>query len=115
MSYCLGSLEYQAKEWERRTVVPQFSGEHAEGATAYAHKQAAICQIVADNFRVLWARYLIGSNLESMVNIGSSLSTSTYVYMHGDESDDELGGSDLKSNNDGEQDVNDDEDGDDTL
>jgi len=114
MSYCLGSLEHRAKEWERWTVVPQFSGEHAEGATAYAHKQAAVCRIVADNFRVLWACYLVGSSLESMVSIGSSSSTSTDVHMHGDESDDERGGSDLEENDDGEQGVNDDEDRDDT-
>ncbi|KAE9382803.1 hypothetical protein BT96DRAFT_788740, partial [Gymnopus androsaceus JB14] len=59
MSYCLGSLESQAKEWESRATIPQFSGKHADGTAAYAHKQAAVRRIIAGRFRVLWARYLI--------------------------------------------------------
>lgn len=60
MGYTLASLEYWAKWWEQRAEIPEFSCAHAEGVAAYAHKQAAVRRILAGNFRILWARYLIG-------------------------------------------------------
>lgn len=112
MGYCLASLEHRAKTWEQWATVPQFSGEHAEGAIAYAHKQAAVCRIISGNFRVIWARYLIGSSLESMVNIGSSpvQGTSTDTPRgDGDESNDELGGSELEEDDQEPEGVDDDD------
>ncbi|KAJ3749714.1 hypothetical protein EV360DRAFT_31036, partial [Lentinula raphanica] len=54
MRRCLVSLEYQAKQWESLTNIPQFNSLHAEGAAAYGHKQAAVKRKVADRFRELW-------------------------------------------------------------
>lgn len=119
MGYCLASLEYQSKQWEQRAEVQQFSGDHAEGAAAYAHKQAAVFCIVADNFRALWAGYGVESHLESMTAVGSLLvhHTLTATNMQdGVESDDEFGGSDLEENDDQEPEgIENDDNGEDAL
>lgn len=86
MNYCLGSLESQAKEWEGRAEIPQFSGEHANGAAAYAHKQAAIRRIIAGHFRVLWAKYLIGQTSFEVAQAPPDLRQTG-----GEDSDDEPG------------------------
>ncbi|KAF9045858.1 hypothetical protein BDP27DRAFT_1243808 [Rhodocollybia butyracea] len=46
MACCLLTLEHQANWWESCAVIPQFQGEHAAGAAAYAHKQAAVRQLI---------------------------------------------------------------------
>ncbi|KAJ3717401.1 hypothetical protein C8R42DRAFT_587129, partial [Lentinula raphanica] len=66
MRHCLVSLEYQAKQWEALTTIPQFSSLHAEGATAYGHKQAAVKWKITDRFRGLWASYLFMQNIDQM-------------------------------------------------
>ncbi|KAJ3714475.1 hypothetical protein C8R42DRAFT_539105, partial [Lentinula raphanica] len=54
MRRCLASLEYQAKQWESLTNIPQFDSLHAEATAAYGHKQAAVKRRIADRFRGLW-------------------------------------------------------------
>ncbi|KAE9391441.1 hypothetical protein BT96DRAFT_1001297 [Gymnopus androsaceus JB14] len=92
MSYCLGSLESQAREWEKRATIPEFSGEHSEGVSVYAHKQAAVRRIIAGQFRVLWARFLAGA---SDVQIGLAPPDNRMINV--DDSDEELGESDVES------------------
>lgn len=92
MDYCLRSLEAQAKEWERRAVIPQFTGEHAEGASAYAYEQAAVKRIIANRFRVLWAKYLIGAAEIEIAEAPPDLR-----MMTGADSDDEPGESEDES------------------
>ncbi|KAJ3749798.1 hypothetical protein EV360DRAFT_56774, partial [Lentinula raphanica] len=64
MRRCLASLEYQAKQWESLTNIPQFDSLHAEGAAAYGHKQAAVKRRIADRFRGLWASYLFMQSID---------------------------------------------------
>lgn len=101
MQYCLGSLEYQVRWWKERAVIPAFADEHAEGAAAYAHKQAAVRALIAQRFRIQWARHLIGV-APFVPTTTTVFDTIAVIQMQqlplddGTESDEELGGSDAE-------------------
>ncbi|KIK53128.1 hypothetical protein GYMLUDRAFT_131415, partial [Collybiopsis luxurians FD-317 M1] len=54
MDRCVRTLQWQKGWWEDRTTVEQFEGMHAEGAAAYASKQATVRKLIADHFQQLW-------------------------------------------------------------
>lgn len=95
MQYCLVSLEHEAKEWESRAVVAEFSGDHAEGAQAYGLKQARVRRLIANQFRVQWAKHLTG-----MATVEPAPLPATGPFVSSDDydndSDEELGESDAE-------------------
>ncbi|THU78441.1 hypothetical protein K435DRAFT_586583, partial [Dendrothele bispora CBS 962.96] len=54
MRRCLVTLEWQACQWVERARIDTFEGERLEGASAYAHEQAAIRRSIAARFQKLW-------------------------------------------------------------
>ncbi|KAJ7667386.1 hypothetical protein B0H14DRAFT_2300724, partial [Mycena olivaceomarginata] len=48
------TLRWKAQWWEDRCVVEEFSGYHAEGARAYALRQAKLFRDIADKFEKQW-------------------------------------------------------------
>ncbi|KAJ7817572.1 hypothetical protein B0H13DRAFT_2379555 [Mycena leptocephala] len=48
------TLRWKASWWEERSHVEEFEGFHAEGASAYASRQAALFRKIADSFENLW-------------------------------------------------------------
>ncbi|KAJ3821460.1 hypothetical protein F5880DRAFT_1614672 [Lentinula raphanica] len=121
MRRCLVSLEHQAKQWEALSLVPQFNSLHAEGASAYGHKQAAVKRKIADRFRGLWASYLFMQNIDQLAsderaNVISKKKTRTsdavdseHADQNEDEDFDDPGDDDGMGEEDGE-DEDDDED-----
>lgn len=94
MQYTLGSLSYQAQWWESKAVISEFSGEHAEGVEAYAHKQVAVRNLIAEHFCVMWAKHLIGTGTFKPAPIPE------FTTEEGADSDEELGGSDAEREED---------------
>ncbi|KAJ7260026.1 hypothetical protein B0H12DRAFT_961573, partial [Mycena haematopus] len=48
------TLRVRAKWWDDRADVEGFTGEHAEGARAYAKRQADLLRGLAAHFEVMW-------------------------------------------------------------
>ncbi|KAJ7030308.1 hypothetical protein C8F04DRAFT_1264074 [Mycena alexandri] len=48
------ALRWKANWWRERRDVEEFSGGHAEGARAYASRQAALMESIADRFELMW-------------------------------------------------------------
>ncbi len=48
------SLLFMAAVWHDRSNIPEFHGQHAEGAGAYAHRQAAMYRDLAREFAEKW-------------------------------------------------------------
>ncbi|KAJ7820775.1 hypothetical protein B0H14DRAFT_2304567, partial [Mycena olivaceomarginata] len=49
------SLRHRAAWWKERRQPPGFEGEHAEGASAYAMRQAGLHNNLAAYFEARWA------------------------------------------------------------
>ncbi|KAJ7576761.1 hypothetical protein C8J56DRAFT_1061475 [Mycena floridula] len=70
MRRILVTFEWNAQQWEKRGVVPEFEGIRAAGAAAYAAKQVAVWRCLSARCRELWK--LGGSvNLEKDENAAS--------------------------------------------
>ncbi|KAK7026684.1 hypothetical protein VNI00_015557 [Paramarasmius palmivorus] len=54
MRRTLATLSWTASIWDSRTLNTGFLDDHAEGATAYAHRQADILRRLKDRFEILW-------------------------------------------------------------
>ncbi|KAF9062475.1 hypothetical protein BDP27DRAFT_1368801 [Rhodocollybia butyracea] len=97
MAHCLLTLEHQANWWKSCAVIPQFQGEHAAGAAAYAHKQAAVWQLIAERFHLDWAMHLVGTTgLDFAVAPKPTIPERDREHINSniDESEEELGESD---------------------
>ncbi|KAJ7839976.1 hypothetical protein B0H14DRAFT_2360894, partial [Mycena olivaceomarginata] len=49
------TLRWKAGWWVERSTVDEFEGYHAEGARAYAFRQAELLRRISDHFEELWA------------------------------------------------------------
>ncbi|KAJ7174318.1 hypothetical protein C8R46DRAFT_1214529 [Mycena filopes] len=49
------ALRWKAQWWRDRREVAEFAGLHAEGARAYAARQAALMERIAERFETMWA------------------------------------------------------------
>jgi hypothetical protein len=49
------TLWWKAGWWVERSTVDEFEGYHAEGACAYAFRQAELLRRISDHFEELWA------------------------------------------------------------
>lgn len=54
-------MEWKATWWEAHADVPQFTGAHAGGVSAYAHEQAFVWRSLKGVFQTQWARHPDGS------------------------------------------------------
>jgi hypothetical protein len=55
MRRSIGTLRWEAEQWEGRSVINTFDGERLEGSSAYAYEQADICLGLATRFEALWS------------------------------------------------------------
>jgi hypothetical protein len=60
------TLRWKAQWWEDRCVVEEFSRYHAEGARAYALRQAKLFRDIADKFEKQWAGLDRAEEVESI-------------------------------------------------
>ncbi|KAK7015175.1 hypothetical protein VNI00_019169 [Paramarasmius palmivorus] len=56
MTRTIKSLLWTAAQWEKRASTPAFQGSHAEGASAYAYRQASMYRKLAGSFASLWKK-----------------------------------------------------------
>ncbi|KAJ7835911.1 hypothetical protein B0H14DRAFT_3460995 [Mycena olivaceomarginata] len=59
------TMRWKAQWWEDRSTVAEFNGYHAEGARAYALRQAELFQKLANHFETMWAGVAAGEEVES--------------------------------------------------
>ncbi|KAK7018729.1 hypothetical protein VNI00_018289 [Paramarasmius palmivorus] len=56
MRRVLVSLEWSARQWDTRAEDTGFTGIHAEGASSYAHRQAALFRRLKGSFAKMWGQ-----------------------------------------------------------
>ncbi|KAJ7736393.1 hypothetical protein B0H14DRAFT_3097541 [Mycena olivaceomarginata] len=60
------TLRWKAQWWEDRSTVAEFNGYHAEGARAYALRQADLFRKLANHFEMIWAGLAGAEEVESI-------------------------------------------------
>ncbi|KAK7017001.1 hypothetical protein VNI00_018764 [Paramarasmius palmivorus] len=91
MRRTLATLSWTASIWDSRTLNTGFLDDHAEGATAYAHRQADILRRLKDRFEILWTNSRIENeeaeegDKEAASDVGEDGNDSEYMAVTEDE------------------------------
>ncbi|KAJ7824915.1 hypothetical protein B0H13DRAFT_2241284 [Mycena leptocephala] len=92
------TLLWKAGWWDERSRVEEFEGYHAEGASAYALRQAALFRGISAHFVELWVGL---RNLETV----EGAENATDAEARDEEDDDEDNGADWAAESEGEADL----------
>jgi hypothetical protein len=92
------TLLWKAGWWEERSRVEEFEGYHAEGASAYALRQAALFRGISAHFVELWAGL---RNLETV----EGAENATDAEARDEEDDNDDNGADWAAESEGEADL----------
>ncbi|KAK7022007.1 hypothetical protein VNI00_017109 [Paramarasmius palmivorus] len=89
MRRTIKSLIWSATQWEIRASVPSFQGAHAEGASAYAYRQASMYRHLAASFATQWKKQSAKSSSQEGISSESEDVTedALRLSLSGEESD----------------------------